>query len=206
MKSESIVFGVAGTFFGLIAGWLIGSQQAVVRPAAPPAQAAAAPTGSGGGGAPAAPRLDEQEARRLEAIARSDPANATPRAQLGNLYFDAEKYDLAIKWYEEALKLDPTNPDVSTDLGVSYYYSNQPDRALAQFTRSLEIEPKHTKTMLNQGIVLAFGKQDLDGASKAWQRVVELAPNTPEGQAARRALESMKSAHPDLNTASPGTN
>jgi tetratricopeptide (TPR) repeat protein len=206
MKSESIVFGVAGTFFGLIAGWLIGSQQAVVRPAAPPAQAAAAPTGSGGGGAPAAPRLDEQEARRLEDIARSDPANATPRAQLGNLYFDAERYDLAIKWYEEALKLDPTNPDVSTDLGVSYYYSNQPDRALAQFTRSLEIEPKHTKTMLNQGIVLAFGKQDLDGASKAWQKVVELAPNTPEGQAARRALESMKSAHPDLNTASPGTN
>ena len=206
MKSESIVFGVAGTFFGLIAGWLIGSQQAVVRPAAPPAQAAAAPTGSGGGAAAAAPRLDEQEARRLEDIARSDPANATPRAQLGNLYFDAEKYDLAIKWYEEALKLDPTNPDVSTDLGVSYYYSNQPDRALAQFTRSLEIEPKHTKTMLNQGIVLAFGKQDLDGASKAWQRVVELAPNTPEGQAARRALESMKSAHPDLNTASPGTN
>src|SRR5215217_7621479 len=56
MKSESIVFGVAGTFFGLIAGWLIGSQQAVVRPAAPPAQAAAAPTGSGGGAA-AAPRL-----------------------------------------------------------------------------------------------------------------------------------------------------
>jgi tetratricopeptide (TPR) repeat protein len=206
MKSESIVFGVAGTFFGLIAGWLIGSQQAVVRPTAPPAQAAAAPTGSGGGGAPAAPRLDEQEARRLEDIARSDPANATPRAQLGNLYFDAERYDLAIKWYEEALKLDPTNPDVSTDLGVSYYYSNQPDRALAQFTRSLEIEPKHTKTMLNQGIVLAFGKQDLDGASKAWQKVVELAPNTPEGQAARRALESMKSAHPDLNTASPGTN
>ena len=206
MKSESIVFGVAGTFFGLIAGWLIGSQQAVVRPAAPPAQAAAAPTGSGGGAPAAAPRLDEQEARRLEDIARSDPANATPREQLGNLYFDAEKYDLAIKWYQEALKLDPTNPDVSTDLGVSYYYSNQPDRALAQFTHSLEIEPKHTKTMLNQGIVLAFGKQDLDGASKAWQRVVELAPNTPEGQAARRALESMKSAHPDLNTPSPGTN
>ena len=49
---------------------------------------------------------------------------------------------------------------------MSYYYSNQPDRALAQFTRSLEIEPKHTKTMLNQGIVLAFGKQDLDGATQ----------------------------------------
>ena len=51
---------------------------------------------------------------------------------------------------------------MSTDLGVSYYYTNQPDRALAQFDRSLAINPKHTKTILNQGIVRAFGKQDLD--------------------------------------------
>ena len=201
MKSESFVFAVAGMFFGLIAGWLIGSQQSTLRPAVPPAQAAAAPSGQAGGGAPAAPRLDQQDAKRLEDIAKSDPANATPRTQLGNLYFDAERYDQAIKWYEEALKLDPTNPDVSTDLGVSYYYSNQPDKALAQFKHSLEIEPKHTKTMLNQGIVLAFGKQDLEGATKAWQTVVELAPNSPEGQAARRALDSMKSAHPNLNSA-----
>jgi tetratricopeptide (TPR) repeat protein len=207
MKSESLVFAVAGMFFGLIAGWLIGSQQSIIRPAVrPPQQQAAAPAGTA---TPAPPRLDEQEAKRLEDIARSDPANATPRTQLANLYFDAEKYDLAIKWYEQALTLDPTNPDVSTDLGVSYYYSNQPDRALAQFKHSLEIDPKHTKTMLNQGIVLAFGKQDLEGATKVWQQVVDLAPNTPEGQAARRALDSMKSAHPNLNTATataPGTN
>jgi tetratricopeptide (TPR) repeat protein len=206
MKSESLVFAVAGMFFGLIAGWLIGSQQSIIRPAVPPPQQqAAAPAGTA---TPAPPRLDEQEAKRLEDLARSDPANATPRTQLANLYFDAEKYDLAIKWYEQALTLDPTNPDVSTDLGVSYYYSNQPDRALAQFKHSLEIDPKHTKTMLNQGIVLAFGKQDLEGATKVWQQVVDLAPNTPEGQAARRALDSMKSAHPNLNTATaaaPGT-
>jgi tetratricopeptide (TPR) repeat protein len=208
MKSESLVFAVAGMFLGLIAGWLIGSQQASVRPVAPAPQAASAPAG-GGAAAPAPPHLDEGEARRLEDIARKDPANATPRTQLGNLFFDAERYDQAIKWYEEALKLDPTNPDVSTDLGVSYYYSNQPDRALAQFKRSLEIEPKHTKTMLNQGIVLAFGKQDLEGATRSWQQVVDLAPNSPEGQAARRALDSMKAAHPNLNPASapaPGSN
>ena len=204
MKSESLVFAVAGMFVGLIAGWLIGSQQASVRPVVPAQQAATAPAG-GSTAAPAPPPLDEGEARRLEDMARKDSSNATPRTQLGNLYFDAERYDQAIKWYEEALKLDPTNPDVSTDLGVSYYYSNQPDRALAQFKRSLEIEPRHTKTMLNQGIVLAFGKQDLKGATRSWQQVVELAPNSPEGQAARRALESMKTAHPDLNTASAST-
>jgi tetratricopeptide (TPR) repeat protein len=208
MKSESLVFAVAGMFFGLIAGWLIGSQQASVRPVVPQQQAASAPA-AGGASTPAPPHLDEAEVRRLEELARKDPSNATPRTQLANLYFDTERYDQAIKWYEEALKLDPTNPDVSTDLGVSYYYTNQPDRALAQFKRSLEVEPKHTKTMLNQGIVLAFGKQDLEGATRSWQQVVDLAPNSPEGQAARRALDSMKAAHPNLNTASapaPGSN
>jgi len=59
--------------------------------------------------------------------------------------------------------------------------------------------------MLNLGIVRAFGKQDLEGASKAWQQVVEIAPASPEGQAARRALEAMKSAHPTVAGQPPGT-
>jgi tetratricopeptide (TPR) repeat protein len=199
MKPESIVFALAGMFLGLVAGWLIGSQQpgrraASVAPAAPPAaqqpQARPAP-------------LDTAEVARYRSIAERDPSNATPRIQLGNLYFDAEQYTEAIAWYEKALELDPTNADVSTDLGVSYYYTNQPDRALAQFKHSLAIDPNHTKTMLNEGIVLAFGKQDLDAASRAWGRVVELAPDSPEGQAARRALDSLKAAHPNMSAGAP---
>jgi cytochrome c-type biogenesis protein CcmH/NrfG len=126
------------------------------------------------------------------------------RVELGNLYFDAERYGDAIRWYEAALALSPRNVDVSTDLGVSYYYSNQPDRALQQFEHSLEVDPRHTKTMLNMGIVRAFGKQDLEGAAADWQRVVELAPDSPEGRAARQALDAMKAAHPGL-TGGPGT-
>ena len=53
---------------------------------------------------------------------------------------------------------------------------------------------RHTKTYLNQGIVLAFGKQDLSGAEAAWRRVIELAPNSPEGQAAQRGLEGIAAA------------
>jgi tetratricopeptide (TPR) repeat protein len=209
MKPESVVFGVAGAFLGLIAGWLIGSQQPSVRSVQPVVQQAAAPASAPASG-PAANKvvLDEAEVRRLKDISEKDPSNATPRTQLGNLYFDAERYPEAIEWYARALALDPTNPDVSTDLGVSYYYLNQPDKALAQFKHSLEIDPKHAKTMLNRGIVLAFGKQDLEGAAKAWQEVVNLTPTSPEGQAARRALDSLKGAHPNMNAGTattPGT-
>src|SRR5579872_3832747 len=105
MKSDSIAFGIAGIFFGLIAGWIIGTQQAAQHPPAPVAQTAAAPAG-----APAttrAPQLDEAQVTALTSAAEHEASNVTPRVQLGNLYFDAERYADAIKWYEEALKLTP---------------------------------------------------------------------------------------------------
>ena len=199
MKSDAIAFGIAGVFFGLIAGWIIGSQQGgTVRPtAAPQAETAAAP--AGGSGQTRAAILDETQVNALKAVAEREPSNAKPRVELGNLFFDAERYADAIKWYGEAVTLQPNDVNISTDLGVSYYYTNQPDKALAQFDQSLKIDPKHAKTLLNVGIVRAFGKQDLDGASKAWQEVIRLAPDSPEGHAAKRAMDSLSSAHSGIN-------
>jgi tetratricopeptide (TPR) repeat protein len=192
MKAESIVFAVAGMCFGIILGWVIGIQQAENQAPAP-VQTAAAPA-QGGAGQQQPPPLDEARVQALTTVFNSDPKNAGAAVQLGNVYFDAERYPDAIKWYEEGVRLDPKNADASTDLGISYYYTGQTDRALAQFANSLKIDPKHTKTFLNQGIVLAFGKQDLAAAEAAWKQVVALAPNSPEGQAAQKALEGIAAA------------
>ncbi len=203
MRPESIAFGVAGVAFGLIAGWIIGTQQATLRqPAVAPAAAQAASAApAGGGNSQRAAVLDENQVQALRTAADKEPSSAAPRVRLGNLYFDAERYDDAIKWYTDALKISPGDVNVSTDLGVAYYYTNQSDRAIAQLDHSLQIDPKHAKTLLNLGIVRAFGKQDLDGATKAWEQVVQLAPDSPEGQAAKRALDSLKSAHPGMGGA-----
>ena len=88
--------------------------------------------------------------------------------------------------------------NVSTDLGVAYYYTNQPDKALAQFDESLKLDPKHAKTLLNQGIVRAFGKQDLDGAEEgvaAGARYRRQQPGRTSGQAGARQPQS---AHPGV--------
>ena len=200
MRSESIVFAIAGICFGVILGWVIGTQQANRRAAtqvqlqpSTPAAAPAAP-GNAAGGARQPPPLDEGKVQSLLTIITSDPKNAGAHVQLANTYFDAERYSDAIKWYEEALKLEPKDPDASTDLGVSYYYSGRTDDALKQFEYSLGINPKHAKTLFNKGIVLAFGKRDLQGATQAWQQVVQLAPGTPEAQAAQQGLQGIAAA------------
>jgi tetratricopeptide (TPR) repeat protein len=191
MRSESVVFTVAGMCFGVILGWVIGTQQSrqsAVPVAAP--QAAAAP-------ATQAPALDEGRVQSLTTIVEADPSNADARVQLANEYYDAERFDQAIRWYEEALAIDPGNVDASTDLAVAYYYTGQVDRALEQFEHSLSEDPAHAKTLLNKGIVLAFGRQDIDGATEVWQQLVDIAPNSPEGQTAMQALQSMTTAHTD---------
>jgi tetratricopeptide (TPR) repeat protein len=204
MKSESIAYGVAGILFGLLAGWVIGSQQAVLRPAVPATAAQAAPRPGDTPNAQPPAVLDEAKVTAFKTIADKEPSNAEARVQLANLYFDAEKYDDALKWYGEALKLTPKDVNVSTDLGVCYYYTNQADKALEQFKHSLTLDPKHAKTLLNVGIVKAFGKQDLEGAMAAWQQVIEIAPGSDEAQKAKQVLDSIKSAHPGSGGQKPG--
>jgi cytochrome c-type biogenesis protein CcmH/NrfG len=197
MRAESIVFAIAGSLFGLIVGWILGSQQTLSsnRAAAPVAQQSAAAPAASNPVSQAIP-LDENRAQTMRTAAEQNPDDAKARVELGNMYFDAERYADAITWYEDALRINPADANVSTDLGVAYYYTNQADRAVSQFEQSLKVDPKHTKTLLNLGIVKAFGKQDLTGAAEAWQQVVALAPDSPEGQAARKALEGLRSAHP----------
>ncbi len=194
MRADAIVFGIAGSLFGLIIGWVLGSQQARARPVSPRRSRSRPRRNSQQAGAAAGADRSRRASRRWRTTPRRIPRTCKPRVQLGNMFFDGEQYPQAITWYEQALALNPSDANVSTDLGVAYYYTNQPDRALAQFDRSLAIDPKHIKTLLNIGIVRAFGKQDLAGAGKAWQQVVDLAPNSPEGQAAKKGLEGIKSA------------
>lgn len=194
MKAESVAFAVAGMCFGVILGWVLATQEAN-RPDAfpPPSAQSAAPAAANQ--PPPPPPLDEARVRELQSAIAQNPRDVASLIQLGNMYHDAEQWANAIDAYERALKLDPNNANVSTDLGISYYLSNRTDEALKQFEHSLEVSPDHTKTLLNKGIVLAIGKRDLDGAANAWKRVVEIAPDSPEGQRAREMLETVAAAH-----------
>jgi tetratricopeptide (TPR) repeat protein len=206
MKAESIVFAVAGMCFGVILGWVIAAQQGGggSRAAAPPA-ASATEARPGTGNAQQAPVLDEGRVQALTTILQNDPKNSNAALQLGSAYFEARRYDDAIEWYVQALTIDPKNTDASAELGLTYYFVGQTDRALRQFETSLEIDPRHAKTLLNKGMVLAFGRQDLSGAAALWKNVIEIAPDSREAQAARRGLEGIASAGHPGGSPTPGS-
>ena len=95
MSRDSIIFGISGVFFGILVGSIIGSQQgAGARPAAVPDAAQAAT--STPGQATVKP-LDEARAAALSQAATSNPRDVQTRLDLGNLYFDAERFADAAK-------------------------------------------------------------------------------------------------------------
>jgi len=183
---------------------MLGSQQGGrFVTAAPTATAAPAPgsmTGAPTGApqqaqAPAPPPVNEEKVAELTKIANADSTNATVRTELGNLYFDSERFDLAIPWYEAAFKLTPKDPNLSTDLGVAYLYTDKPDLALAQFDKSLAADPKHLKTWLNIGIAKAMVKGDAKGGEAAWLKVIELAPGSEEAKKAQQGIDAIRGGH-----------
>ena len=69
MSRDGVIFGIAGTAFGLILGWIIGSQQAEVRPSVAQAQAPSTPPAVPAGPQPAP--LDLQQIAALEQQAKA---------------------------------------------------------------------------------------------------------------------------------------
>jgi tetratricopeptide (TPR) repeat protein len=158
MTRDALVVGISGTLFGLIVGWILGSQMAAPPSPTPSAVTTSSPPAE----AAPPPPLDVERAAELERRARAEPRNAPVRVELADVYYDARRFDLAIPWYEAALTIDPKNVNASTDLAICYYYTNNIDRALTQIDRSLAVDPRHVKSLLNQGII-RFGKEDLKG-------------------------------------------
>jgi len=201
MKRDNFVFLLSGVFFGVLVGWMLGSQQGGrFSPPAATTTAAPAPgamTGAANGApqqgaATTAPPVNEAKVAELTKAANADPKNAVLRTELGNLYFDSERFDLAIPWYEAAFKLTPNDANLSTDLGVSYLYTDKVDLAIAQFGKSVAADPKHLKSWLNMGIAKAMVKGDTKGGEEAWRQVIALAPGTDEAKKAQQGIDALK--------------
>ena len=153
--------------------------------AAPPAAPATAP--------PTGVTEDQHIAVAQQVLAR-DPKNVKAWIALGNEYFDSHQPQKAIDAYAKALELDPKNPDVLTDQGVMYRDTGAFDKAIANFKRANQIDPRHVQSLYNMGVVYAYDLKDAKRAAEAWNRVVQVAPASPQAAQASKLLDEMKQA------------
>ena len=125
-------------------------------------------------------------------IVARDPKNVQAWIQLGNDYFDLHRPQEAVDAYGKALALEPNNPDVLTDQGVMYRELKQFDKALANFKKASQVKPDHVQSLFNIGVVYESDLKDSAKALQAWEKVVQVAPASPQAADARRAIADIK--------------
>ena len=58
--------------------------------------------------------------------------------------FNAQKYDIAIKYWSEALKIDPNNATDWFNRGTAYADSKDPEKAIADYGEAIRLDPTDT--------------------------------------------------------------
>jgi len=193
---------VAGLLGGFGLGYWMGTNQGHSHPAAAPA-AAQAPGMPPAGVPPAGVPPQGMGTVQVDAFARisatkaaleRDPKNFEAWVQLGNDYFDTHQPQLSVDAYAKAIALRPDHPqiaDVLTDQGVMYREMKDFKKALENFKKAGAADPKHLPSMLNLGIVYANDLNDKAQAKKVWTKLVEMAPDSPQGVQAKELLKGL---------------
>ena len=87
---------------------------------------------------------DAQAAPLVDKL-KSDPDNPDLLTNIGNLYYDAQQYSVAIDYYGRALRNKPADAAIRTDMATAYWYTGDADRAIAEFNKALTYEPQQVK-------------------------------------------------------------
>lgn len=153
-----------------------------------PGPAALPPGNPTGGGGPPAPVM--QMLVQLKTRVAKNPRDIAAIVELGNLYFDASKFDQAAAYYKRALALDPTNPDVRNDEAAALHASGHDLDALQEVNQVLSERPNFPQALFNRGIILgSMGRRsDAVGAYRAFLRAAPKDQHAPDAQAAIKEL------------------
>ena len=190
---------------GIAGGWAIrGARNTARVEAAKAAAPATLPTNPSPAPPPPTPEqmrsMADNQAAPLIAKLHADPKNSDLLANVGNLYYDAKQYPVAVDYYARALQSKPTDAAVRTDMATAYWYLGDADKAIAEFNTALKYAPNNPNTLFNLGLVKWEGKHDSAGAIADWKKLLAVNPD----YASRDQVEKMLT-EVEKQTAKPGS-
>ena len=210
MKKDNVWIGLIGLVVGGLIGYLVGVQSAWRKPGQPLEEhthQSSNPTSAVSQGLPEGhpPLATEADFETLKRAVEQAPRNVALTTNLANKYYDAGRYEDAIRYYQKVLTLDTRNISVLTDLGTAHFYAGRPDEAIGFYNRSLEIDSRHVQSLHNLVIVNLQGKKDTAAASMALERLKSVDPgNSSIAELARMidapAAKDNPSQQPSANT------
>jgi cytochrome c-type biogenesis protein CcmH/NrfG len=165
---------------GILGGWFVRGSQA---PAEQPSSIATPSTAQPSAATASQPsaeemrRMADKQAEPLLAKLQGSPNDPELLASVGNVYYDAQQFPVAIEYYQRSLKLKSADASVRTDMATAYWYVGSADTAIVEFNKALADEPNKANALFNLGVVQWQGKMNVEAALATWQKLLETNPN-----------------------------
>jgi tetratricopeptide (TPR) repeat protein len=204
---QTILLGAICLTAGIAGGWSIRASQSPATTAFAPATSGTAQADKGSSTVSQAPTpaqlkemADAQAAPLLEKL-KANASAPDVLTSLGNLYYDAQQYSVAIDYYTRVLKSRPSDAAVRTDMATAYWYVGNADTAIDEFDRALSYAPNNPNTLFNRGLVKWKGKRDSAGAIADWQKLLATSPNYEGKDKVQQMMAEAKQAAGNLESA-----
>ena len=124
----------------------------------------------------------------LTAAIQVDEKNPKLYLERAVIQADMGLYGRAVDDLSRCLVLDPVSVDAYAFRASAYRYLDQLDLAAADLNHALEMMPAHLEARLERGIVRRLQGDDV-GARLDWTLVLDISPDSPTAESARRNLE-----------------
>lgn len=107
---------------------------------------------------------------------KREPDNWGHISNIGIAYTLLGYHEIAVEWFEKALKVNPRHANSYSSLGASLEHMGKIDEAIAAFQKAIEIEPEHAAALANLSISLKERRR-FDEAYDVCERALKLQPD-----------------------------
>lgn len=129
--------------------------------------------------------------RAFDRATRAKPKEVKAWVNLGAAYDAIGHGDQARQQYRMALSVSPEDEIALCRLGASLYAGNSRAAAMDTLRLTLKRHPKSYCAYFTMGVAFADA-QIYQEAIRCWEKVVELAPTSPEAASAKESIATLK--------------
>lgn len=127
----------------------------------------------------------------LEALTAADPANTGLALLLTNLYLENGQLDQGRALLQNLPPGTITDPTVYANVGILFLNKNNPSDALTYFAKAVDLDMTRAESYYYRGLAEVQLKK-MKEAKASFEKVVALAPDSPEGRDATTMLKDLK--------------
>lgn len=139
--------------------------------------------------------LDEARVAQLMAAIQQDPNDTAALLELGDAFFQAGDYQAAVTWLEKLVALDPANVRALLALGAAQFNIGDAQDAEARWKAVLALEVNNVEAHYDLGFLyLNAVPPDMEGVTREWTEVVNLAPGTDIANVVQQHLDALAAA------------